>query len=98
MIRSHLPKDLSTLDWYKSMVKMVVASANFGTNGRVVIPKKIRKALKIKEGDTLLFEKVSDRKVTVKIVRGEDEFVKSIHNPGEGKAIKPRRLKKELWS
>ena len=76
---------------------MVTASANLSTNGRVVLPKKIRDALGIKEGDTLFFEEVSEQEVRMKVLRGEDEFLKSIRNPAKGKGIDPARLKEELW-
>ncbi len=76
---------------------MVTASTDIGTNGRVVVPKKIRDAMGIKEGDTILFEKISDQEARLKVLRGEDEFLKAIHNAGKGRALDARKLKEELW-
>ncbi len=76
---------------------MVIASTDIGTNGRLVVPKKIRDAMKIKEGDTILFEKISDQEARLKILRGEDEFLKAIHSAEKGKALDTGKLKEELW-
>lgn len=76
---------------------MVTDSTNLGRNGRIVIPKRVRDALDIARGDTLLFEKVSEDEVRIRVARGEDTFLRSIRNPAVGKAIRPDRLKEELW-
>lgn len=76
---------------------MVTASTDIGTNGRVVLPKKIRDAMNLKEGDTLFFESVSDEEIRMRILRGKDEFIRVIQNPGKGKALNPDRLKEDLW-
>ncbi len=61
------------------MALVVIDSADIGANGRLVIPKKIRDAMKIKEGDTMLFENISDQEARLKVLRGEDEFLKTIN-------------------
>lgn len=76
---------------------MVIASTDIGTNGRLVVPKKIRDAMKLKEGDTILFEKISEQEARLKVLRGEDEFLKAIHSTPKGRALDPRKLKEELW-
>jgi len=76
---------------------MVTASADIGTNGRLVVPKKIREEMGIKEGDTLFFEVVSDAEFIVRVVKGEDEFLQVIRSPPEGRAMDPGKLKEELW-
>lgn len=76
---------------------MVTSSTDIGTNGRIVLPKRIRDALDLKEGDTLFFEGISIDELRVKVLRGEDEFLRSIRNPGKGNALDPEKLKEELW-
>lgn len=80
------------------MVKMAIKTAEIGEDGRVVIPKNIRDDLGAKKGDTLLFENISKGELRVRVIRGEDPFLMIIRNPKKGKAIKPSKLKEELWS
>jgi len=80
------------------MVKMAIKTAEIGGNGRVVIPKNVRDDLGVKKGDTLLFENISKGELRVKVIKGEDPFLRIIRNPRKGKAIKPSKLKEELWS
>ncbi|ATZ60871.2 MAG: AbrB/MazE/SpoVT family DNA-binding domain-containing protein [Methanosarcinales archaeon Met12] len=80
------------------MVKMAIKTAEIRENGRVVIPKNVRDDLGVKKGDTLLFENISREELRVKVIRGEDSFLITIRNPKKGKAIKPSKLKEELWS
>lgn len=76
---------------------MVTASTDIGSNGRIVLPKRIRDALNLNEGDTLFFESISDDQLKLRVLRGEDEFLRTIKNPGQGKALDPEKLQEELW-
>jgi AbrB family looped-hinge helix DNA binding protein len=76
---------------------MVTASTDIGSNGRIVLPKRVRDALDLKEGDTLFFENISDDELKLRVLRGEDEFLRKIRNPGQGKALDPKKLQEELW-
>ena len=76
---------------------MVTASTDIGTNGRVVIPKKIRDAMNLKEGDTLFLESISNEEIRMRILRGKDEFIRAIQNPGRGRALDPGKLKEDMW-
>ena len=76
---------------------MVRSWTDIGVKGSIVLPKRIRDALDLREGDRLLFEELCKDELRIKVLRGEDEFLRSIRNPGKGRALDPDELKDELW-
>lgn len=76
---------------------MVRSWTDIGVDGNIVLPKRMRDALDLREGDRLLFEELSKDELRVKVLRGEDKFLRLIRNPGKGRALDPDKLKDELW-
>ena len=54
--------------------------AKIGARGRTTIPKTIREAADLREGDVIAFEIEGDRLVVHKVVPGRDEY---LHGLGE---------------
>ena len=48
--------------------------ARIGARGRTTIPKTIREAAGLREGDTIIFEIEGDRLVVHKVVPGQDDY------------------------
>ncbi|MDE0388988.1 MAG: AbrB/MazE/SpoVT family DNA-binding domain-containing protein [Rhodospirillales bacterium] len=68
--------------------------AKIGAHGRTTIPKSIRDAAGLHEGDTIAFEIEGDRLLVHKVVPGQDEY---LHGLGEvmGEWLSPED--EEAW-